>query len=680
MTTRPERAELRFALLGCGDIGILRAAALARTPGCRLTVACDVDATKAGAGARKAGGASPMTDWREAVRRPDVDAVIVSTPPMLHLEMARAAFEAGKHVLCEKPLARTPDECRAMVAAADGAGRRLATGFNYRFYPSFAEARAQLDSGIIGDLDHVRAYGGYSATSHNQPWVHDAGTVGGGALRDIGIHLIDLTRDFLGDVQDVQGAASGDIWKYPGCEDNGFAILRSSAGRLATVQASWTEWRKYQFRIELVGSRGCIEATCFPMMTRVTWAQETAGRTRRRTNWFPRTAVGEKVGSYRWVVVESFVKEFEAFAAHVAGRPSRIATGEDGARAVEIAFAAAGGTQADARAPRALDTAIATSGVEVTSRPADQPESLSVVVLPFGSKDLSYCLEALERQMIGTREVIVVHDATLPDAATLALGFPAMRFIGVPGIRPPAALRAVGAAAAGGHIVAFLEGHCIPAADWCDRIVAAHRQPHAAVGGPIEKGMPPGRTRDTALNWSIYLSDYGRYMLPLPEGPVHSLSDCNVAYKRAALAATQSRWQVEFHENVVNGALRDAGDTLWFDPGMVVLESRELSLGAALRDRFSFGRLFGATRVTGQGLPRRIVLGGAALLMPPLLVWRVARTVLSKGRHRAPLLRASVHLVVVATSWMAGEAVGYVTGAAGRTLRTEPTRPLPAAE
>jgi hypothetical protein len=73
-------------------------------------------------------------------------------------------------------------------------------------------------------------------------------------------------------------------------------------------------------------------------------------------------------------------------------------------------------------------------------------------------------------------------------------------------------------------------------------------------------------------------------------------------------------------------------------------------------------------------------MGGAALLMPPLLVWRVARTVLSKGRHRAALLRSSAHLVVVATSWMAGEAVGYVTGAAGRTLRTEPTRPLPAAE
>jgi hypothetical protein len=290
------------------------------------------------------------------------------------------------------------------------------------------------------------------------------------------------------------------------------------------------------------------------------------------------------------------------------------------------------------------------------------------------------CLESLTKQAVSPAEVIVVHDTSLPDAATLERGFPGIRFLGVAGAHPPAALRAIGATAARGDVVAFLEGHCLPAADWCGRIMNAHLEPHAAVGGPIEKGMPPGRTRDTALNWSIYLSDYGRYMLPLPRGPVHSLSDCNVSYKRSALEATRPLWSVEFHENVVNGALHAAGNTLWFDPDMVVLESRELTLGAAMRDRYSFGRLFGSTRVTGQGLPRRLMLGGAALLMPPLLVWRVIRTVLSKGRHRAALLRSTPHLVVVATSWMAGEAVGYVTGAAGRTLRTDPARPLTASE
>lgn len=684
MSSPDDRAtgSLRYALLGCGDIGILRAAALARTPGAHLTVACDVDPSKARAAAARAGAAAVTGDWRAAVTRPDVDAVIVSTPPRLHLEMCVAAFEAGKDVLCEKPLARSPEECRAIVAAAERAGRRVATGFNYRFYPSFARARELLDSGIVGDLDHVRAYGGYSATSHNQPWVHDAGTVGGGALRDIGIHLIDLTRDFLGDVAEVTGAASGGIWRYPGCEDNGVAVLRSAAGRIATVQASWTEWRRYQFRIELVGPRGCIEATCFPMMTRVTWSAERAGPTRRTTDWFPRTLLGEKLGTYRWVVVESFIREFEAFAAWRAGRPSRIATGEDGARAVEIAAAASRGLRPgkDLADGAAAVASPAPAAADATAAPGQDPGRLSVVVLPFGARDLSPCLAALDRQGVPGLDVIVVHDASLERPAGLAARFPSVRLIGREGVRPPAELRAVGAAAATGEVVAFLEGHCTPADDWCATLLAAHRQPHAAVGGPIEKGMPPGRRSDTALNWSIYLADYSRYMLPLPAGPMHSLSDCNVAYKRQALEATRGLWTREFHENVVNEALRARGGTLWFEPGMVVLESRELTLGDALRDRFSFGRLFGSTRVTGQGVAVRAARAGAALLMPPLLVWRVARNALSRGRHRGQLVRSGGHLLLVAGSWMAGEAVGYLTGSAGASLTPGPGPAIPAAE
>ncbi|NIP76479.1 MAG: Gfo/Idh/MocA family oxidoreductase, partial [Xanthomonadales bacterium] len=70
------------------------------------------------------------------------------------------ALQAGKHVLCEKPLARNPQECQAMVAAALRSDRTLATGFNYRFYPSIRKARELLDSGIIGELDHIRSYAG----------------------------------------------------------------------------------------------------------------------------------------------------------------------------------------------------------------------------------------------------------------------------------------------------------------------------------------------------------------------------------------------------------------------------------------------------------------------------------------------------------------------------------------
>ena len=661
MTHGAGEPVLRFALVGCGDIGILRAKALVQTPGCQLVATADTDINKARASAALAPGAVALTDWREAVKRSDVDAVIVSTPPSLHEEMVIAALEAGKHVLCEKPLARSPDECRRMVAAADRTGKRLATGFNYRFYPSFRKARELLDSGMIGELDHIRSYGGYTATSHNQPWVHDAGTVGGGALRDIGIHLLDLTRDFLGDVATVQGVSSNRVWNYPGCEDNGFALLTSSAGNIASVHASWTEWRRYQFRVEIYGTRGCIRATCFPMMTQVVWAGETGGRSQSKTDWFPRYALGEKLKSYRWVVIESFIEEFKAFASYAHGQPSRVATGADGLRAVEIAFEAAGTPDRGNQAPVHRQSPIVNRQSSI--------ESLSVVALAFGG-GLPRCLATLREQVAETRaQVIVPHDDTLKDVDELRAMFPGVSFISLGGTRTPAELRAVGAARATGDVVAFLEGHCQPSPDWCRRMLAAHQSPHAAVGGPIEKGLPEGRSNDSALNWAVYLADYSRYMMPLPEGATHALSDCNVSYKRAALEATKQLWASEFHENVVNGALHRQGDSLWFDPAVVVFEQRELDLGDALRDRFNFGRLFGSTRVPGVGLPKRAVMAAAALVMPPLLVGRVVGTMRRRGRHQDQLLRSMPSLVMISTAWMVGEAIGYLTGTAGRSLR-----------
>lgn len=329
--------ELRFGLVGCGDIGQLRANGLRQSPGCRLVAVADKDVDKARRVAAGTPGARVVATWHELVEHPDVDAVIISTPPHLHAEMCIRAFEAGKDVLCEKPLARDAAECRAIVDAAQRTGRRIATGFNYRFYPSFALARRLLDDGAIGRLNHVRAYGGYSATSHNQPWVHDAGTVGGGALRDIGIHLLDLTTDILGKVLEVQGVATDNTWQYPGCEDNGFVLLRGPDNRVAAVHASWTEWKRYQFRVEAYGSHGCLRATCFPMTLQVVTSGGPGTPTRNRSHWFPSSALGEKLFSYRWVVVRSFVEEFAAFRAYIRGERSRIATGLDGLRAVEIA-------------------------------------------------------------------------------------------------------------------------------------------------------------------------------------------------------------------------------------------------------------------------------------------------------------------------------------------------------
>jgi len=327
---------LRFGLIGCGGIGELRAEALTKTNSHRIVALSDLDESRARALSLRYGG-DVERNWRSLVQREDVDAVIVSTPPSLHAEMSIEALQSGKHVICEKPLARTPDECRMMTAAAKRSGRFLATGFNYRFYPSILKARALLDSGIIGELDHIRSYAGYTAAEHNPAWVHDADIMGGGALRDNGIHLIDLTRYFLGEVEEVKGFASNSAWNFKGCEDNGFALLRSPKGVIATLQASWTEWRGYRFLIELYGSLGCIRTWCFPMMTQVLWTTKRGGRPRKQTYLFPKTFLFEHLKTYRWVVTQSFIVELHGFTEAIQGCRTQIADGMDGLRAVEIA-------------------------------------------------------------------------------------------------------------------------------------------------------------------------------------------------------------------------------------------------------------------------------------------------------------------------------------------------------
>lgn len=628
---------LGYGLIGCGEIGRLRVEGLRRS-GRRLSAVSDLDAARA---AQVAAGAPVERDWRDLIRRPDVDAVIVSTPPSLHAEMTIAALRAGKHVLCEKPLARTPEECRAMVDAARESGRFLATGFNYRFYPSVMQARSLLDAGIIGKVDHVRSYAGYSATAHNHPWLHDVEVMGGGALRDNGIHLLDLTCYFLGDVVAMQGAASGLVWGYPGCEDNGCVVMRNRRGAIATAQATWNEWRGYRFQIEITGERGTIELSCFPMITRAMWVAERGGKPQRKSWYFPRVHLMEHLKSYRWVVVESFRHEFEEFEKAARGESSAVASGGDGMLTVEAAFAAGPPPPSEAAAAKKISVA---------------PSSLSVVVVTVESAArLRTCLDAIQRQDADA-EILVPWDGSHGNCADLQRQFPRVKFPPAgPGKLTFAQLRARGIAQATGDIVAITEDHFTPAPDWCRQIRDAHREPHAAIGGAVEKQTP-----DEVLSWAFYLADYLRYLDPR-EGPSVHLTDGNVTYKRAALMEIRDAWQAEFHENVIHAALQARGQSLWLSPRIVVRQKRHMTLRGAVRDRYAFGRLFGSTRVEGMSLPDRLKLTVLCVALPAVLLMRIASHLLRTRRYAAASLRALPALVLISTVWAWGEFVGYVT-------------------
>lgn len=197
----------------------------------------------------------------------------------------------------------------------------------------------------------------------------------------------------------------------------------------------------------------------------------------------------------------------------------------------------------------------------------------------------------------------------------------------------------------------------MPSPDWCAQILRAHANPHAAIGGAVDKVAP-----DTTVNWALYLADYVRYANPRPEGQTRHLTDCNVSYKKSLLDAIPNAWKNEFHEPIVHQALQERGQSLWFSPHIIVRQQRSMHLSAALKDRYSFGRLFGSGRVGGISSLRRVFCASIALFLPPLTVGRVTWYVFQKRRYASEFVRALPAFVLLNTAWAWGEFVGYVTG------------------
>ncbi|BDZ43018.1 oxidoreductase [Paraoerskovia sediminicola] len=237
------------------------------------------------AAAAKLGWDSVETDWRALLERDDVDLIDVCTPGDTHAEIAIAALEAGKHVLCEKPLANSVDEAERMVAAADTAaarGVRAMVGFTYRRVPAIQLARQLVADGRIGTVRHVRAQYLQDWLSDPQApltWRMDKAKAGSGALGDIGAHIIDLTQFITGEsITGVSGALKTFVTERPVAaeltglsgtagdetgpvtvDDASVFLAHLSGGGLGVYEATrFAQGRKNAIRIEINGSQGSL--------------------------------------------------------------------------------------------------------------------------------------------------------------------------------------------------------------------------------------------------------------------------------------------------------------------------------------------------------------------------------------------------------------------------------------
>jgi len=249
-------AVLRVGIVGAGRMGAKRARAIAHCSQTQLVAIVDQDHERAEALAQ-AYGCHAGTNWEALVTARDIDAVVVATPHNWLAPISLVALEARKHVLCEKPLAITAAEAERLVAAAARNGAKLKTGFNHRHHPALREAHALARTGCIGRLMFLRCrYGHGGRAGYEQEWRANPAQSGGGELLDQGIHALDLFRWFLGEFSEVFAVLGSSFWHTP-VEDNAFCTLRTADGQVASLHASWTQWKNL-FSFEIFGEQGYL--------------------------------------------------------------------------------------------------------------------------------------------------------------------------------------------------------------------------------------------------------------------------------------------------------------------------------------------------------------------------------------------------------------------------------------
>lgn len=244
--------DIRVGLIGCGLMGAKRAQAL---PGARLVACTDIRPDRAKALAERYPQCQVYEHALSLIADPQVNVIIIATQHHTLADMTRAAIEANKHVLVEKPAARTANELIPLIALLKKHPVCVRVGFNHRYHRAFQQAQSMILNGDLGTLMYLRArYGHGGRLGYDKEWRADPALSGGGELIDQGVHLIDLSRWILGDFTEVSGFAHTYYWDMP-VDDNGFLLLKTAQQQVAFLHASCTEWKNI-FSMEIYGKKG----------------------------------------------------------------------------------------------------------------------------------------------------------------------------------------------------------------------------------------------------------------------------------------------------------------------------------------------------------------------------------------------------------------------------------------
>lgn len=247
-------APVRFALIGAGGMGSSHAANLISSPDTELAWVVDLDLERATPLAERSGGRA-TAEMDEALADSGVDAVLIALPTSLHRMATERAAAAGKHVFCEKPIARTVEDATAMTEACAKAGVIFQVGHVVRFYSEYARIKQVIDEGTLGQIGMVRTMRRSGPVMERSPWFADL-EKNGGIIIDLMIHDLDTLRWYFGDVERVYAhGLSYTEWQQT--RDVAMASLRFRNGVIAHLDASWAHGGFYT-AIEVAGEKGLL--------------------------------------------------------------------------------------------------------------------------------------------------------------------------------------------------------------------------------------------------------------------------------------------------------------------------------------------------------------------------------------------------------------------------------------
>lgn len=253
---------MKLALLGCGAI-----ARRAHLPAFAAISGTEVVAfasrTRASAEAARDQWASGdvFDHWQSALDADGIDAAVICTPNVHHCEMTLAAVERGLHVLVEKPMAPTVEEADRMIAAAEAAGVVLMPAQNVRFAPPFAAASRSVAAGDVGRVLSFRGafgHGGPEGWAPEATWFFERDLAGGGALLDLGVHMVDVIHSVMGERVVEVGAMVDEDMSAPALERLAQVVMRTEGGAVGTLQASWSIRPGPDHQLTVFGTEGTL--------------------------------------------------------------------------------------------------------------------------------------------------------------------------------------------------------------------------------------------------------------------------------------------------------------------------------------------------------------------------------------------------------------------------------------